>query len=371
MTSRSDWGAWLALRMVRGIGNALGQSLVRAFGSPREVFSASQHALECAGLRREVARAVRNFDQWNPVEEQLARLNAIGGSIVTWLDPTYPELLRHVHDPPLFLFVCGEFLKEDALAVAVVGSRAASAYALHMACEISGELARYGITVVSGLARGVDAEAHKGALASGGRTIAVLGCGIDVVYPSEHRRLQAQIAQRGAVVSELLLGTQPDAENFPGRNRIISGLSLGTLVVEATEKSGSLITAEYAADQGREVFAIPGTVGAHNRGTHRLIRQGAVLTESAEDIIAEVAPQLLGRGKQVVQPQLEAAESAVLAAVDDSSVHVDTIIARSGLPSGKVLEALLGLELRGLIRQLPGKRFVRSGCEARRGPLGG
>jgi DNA processing protein len=364
----SEWPHWLALKLVRGIGNVVGLSLVRAFGHPRAVFAAGPQGLECAGLRRGVAREIRHFDRWAEVERQLARLEAFRGCLVTWADESYPENLRHIHDPPLFLFVKGDLLPADGLAIAVVGSRLASTYGLRMTAQIAEGLARLGVTVVSGLARGVDGQAHAAALRAGGRTIAVLGCGIDVTYPSEHHRLQMQIARNGAVISEFPMGTPPDAENFPARNRVISGMSLGTLVVEAAEKSGSLITARSALDQGREVFAVPGPVGATNRGTHRLLRQGATLIETAEDIIRELAPHVLSSPPQPPPQPLDGVDARVFACLTDSGVHVDRIIEQTGLSPAAVLESLLHLELRGLIRQQPGKYFARESAGARHAP---
>lgn len=355
-----EWGAWIALKMVRGVGNILGVNLLRVFRSPAAVFTATSHALECAGVRPSTVRAIRSFDRWSEVERQVSRLDACAARLVTWHDASYPENVRHIHDAPLFLFVKGELIPEDALAIAVVGSRSAAAYGGQMTRVLSEGLARYGVTVVSGLARGVDAEAHAAALRAGGRTIAVLGSGIDVVYPSEHHHLHMKIAQHGAVVSELLMGTPPDAENFPGRNRIISGLSLGTVVVEAAEKSGSLITAAYAADQGREIFAVPGPVSARTRGGHHLIRQGATLVERAEDIIEAIAPHVLARVPRAAAPELDADERLVFGCLDDGSLHVDRIIACTGLPAAKVLEVLLRLEVHGCVVQHAGKRFARS-----------
>jgi DNA processing protein len=351
---RTGWAAWLALRLTPGVGNILGVGLVRAFGSPEAVLAARDQDLQCAGVRREVRAALRRFDRWDDVDTQLARLDRI-----TWLDAGYPELLRQIHDPPLLLFALGEFAPEDAHAVAVVGSRDASAYGRQMTATLSEGLAAAGVTVVSGLARGVDAAAHAAALRAGGRTIAVLGSGIDVVYPSEHHRLHMQIAKSGAVVSEYMMGTQPDAENFPGRNRIISGLALGTVVVEATERSGSLITAQYAAEQGREVFAVPGPVGARSRGTHGLIRQGAALAERAEDVLREIAPHLSDGGRSVPAPTLSDVEATIVEQLDDTPRSVDELMNRTGLAAGVVLETLLVLELRGIVRQLPGQGFAR------------
>jgi DNA processing protein len=275
---------------------------------------------------------------------------------VTWHDESYPELLRQVHDPPLFFFMRGDFDPADALAVAVVGSRSPSSYGRRMARQLSAGLADRGITVVSGMARGIDAEAHWAALKAGGRTIAVLGCGIDVVYPSEHHHLMMRIAKSGAVLSEFPMGTQPDAENFPGRNRIISGISLGTVVVEAAERSGSLITAHFAADQGREVFAVPGPVGDRSRGPHKLLRQGAALAESENDVINEIAPHLVRR--QAASQGLSPVEARVLECIEDAPLHIDAVIRNCALPAAVVSEALLGLELRGLVRQLPGMCFA-------------
>jgi len=244
--------------------------------------------------------------------------------------------------------------------VAVVGSRDASPYARHMTAVLSEGLASRGLTIVSGLARGIDAAAHDAALRAGGRTVAVLGSGIDVVYPSEHHRLHMRIAQTGAVVSEYPMGTQPDAENFPARNRIISGLSLGTVVVEASERSGSLITAQFAAEQGRDVFAVPGPVGARTRGTHQLLRQGAALAESADDVLREIAPHLRSAARPPA-PSLSELETAIVAQLDALPRSVDELIARTGLPAGRVLETLLVLELRGVVCQLPGQCFARAG----------
>ncbi len=358
--ARSGWAAWLALKMVPGVGNVLGLGLVRAFRSPEAVFAVRDQELQCAGVRREVRAALRRFDRWREVDAQLARLDRIGGRLVTWDDASYPELLRQIHDPPLFLYALGELTAQDATAVAVVGSRDASPYGRQMTAVISEGLAGRGITVVSGLARGIDAAAHDAALRAGGRTVAVLGSGIDVVYPSEHHRLHMRIAKTGAVVSEYPMGTQPDAENFPARNRIISGLSLGTVVVEAGDRSGSLITAHCAAEQGREVFAVPGPVGVRTRGSHQLLRQGAALAEGADDVLREIAPHLRAVPAPP-PPSLSDLETAIVAQLDDLPRSVDELITRTGLPAGRVLETLLVLELRGVVRQLPGQCFARAG----------
>lgn len=362
-----DLGPWLALRLVKGVGPVVYQGLLRAFVTPAAVFAAPAHALECAGVRPEVGRAIRRFSDWSRVEEQLRCIEQSAVQVLTWNDVSYPALLRQIHDPPPLLFVRGDFAASDALAVAVVGSRRASAYGLRMARELSDGLARCGITVVSGLARGTDAQAHWAALRGGGRTIAVLGSGIDVVYPSEHKALSQKIAECGVVVTEMLMGTQPDAENFPARNRIISGLALGTLVIEAAEKSGSLITARFALEHGREVFAIPGAVGEGTRGTHRLLRDGAKLTERVEDILEELAPQLVPRARRPEPPPLTPREEQLRRLFGPTPVHIDDLIESSALPSAEALETLLSLELKGVVEQLPGKYFLASGVDDRRG----
>jgi DNA processing protein len=353
-----EWRQWMALRMVRGIGPVVYHGLLRALGTPAAVFAASIHALQCAGVRLEVARAIRRFAAWSEAERQIERLRRAGAHLVTWNDPQYPQLLRRIHDPPPFLVVKGSLDSRDDLAVAVVGSRQVSAYGLRVAREIADGLARRGVTVVSGMARGSDAAAHWAALRAGGRTIAVLGSGIDVIYPSEHHALFQAITRQGAVVTELPMGTKPDAENFPSRNRIVSGLALGTVVVEATERSGSLITAALAAEQGREVFAVPGAVGVHSRGTHRLIRDGAKLTESAQDVLEEIAPQVARAPGSEGHVLLAEPEATIVETMRQDPVHIDEIIARTGLAPAAALQALLGLELRGIVQQLPGKRFV-------------
>src|SRR5437867_4478060 len=294
-------------------------------------------------------------------------------------DARYPENLREITTPPEQLYVRGSFAAEDALAVAIVGSRAATSYGLAVAERLAADLAARGVTVVSGLARGIDSAAHRGALRVGGRTIAVLGSGADVIYPPENRRLAARIEEGGAVVSQFAPGTPPLAHHFPLRNRVIAGLSLGVVVVEAAERSGALITARLAAEFGREVMAVPGPVTSPaSRGAHALIRDGAALVESGEDVIAE----LPARWRECVRPVVAPArrehlahaqhagghgaatddgEAAVLDVVGDEPMTMDDVIERSGLASGRAAAVLLALELEGRVRQIEGKRFVRIG----------
>jgi len=284
----------------------------------------------------------------------------------------FPAQLRAIPLSPPEIYVRGELAAEDALAVAVVGARDATPYGLEVAGRLAEELAARGVTVVSGLARGIDSAAHRGALRAGGRTVAVLGSGIDVVYPPENRRLAAQIEGRGAVVSQFAPGTPPLAQNFPARNRVIAGLALGVVVVEATERSGSLITAALAAELGREVMAVPGRVTSpQSRGAHRLIQDGAALVQDGEDVIA----QLPARWRDCVRPAgaggARAADGGsvggggpererVLAAIGEEPVTIETVIARSGVSAGRVVALLLDLELEGRAMQLPGQRFMQS-----------
>ncbi|MEW6297998.1 MAG: DNA-processing protein DprA [Thermodesulfobacteriota bacterium] len=358
-----DWRYWLALKLVRGVGNVTYRELLERFRSPQAALAAAPAALAAAGVHPEVARAIRTFDQWDAVETELQKIRRAGVRLVTRADAEYPVNLTHLHDPPPFLYVRGAFAPSDRIAIAVVGSRFASAYGRGVARELARGLAEKGVTIVSGLARGIDAEAHRAALAAGGRTIAVLGSGLDVIYPNEHRTLAEEMPASGAVVSEFPLGSKPDAAHFPYRNRVISGLALGTVVVEATDKSGSLITARCALEQNREVFAVPGNItSGRSRGPHRLIKDGAKLVEGIDDILSEIAPALAATrpAAQDVAPPVPFTpqEAALMGLFDGDPLHVDVLITRSGLSAARVLELLLGLELKGVITQLPGTHFV-------------
>lgn len=353
-----DLQHWVALRLVDGVGPVVFRSLLARFGTPRAVLEASKPELIAAGVGPPLAASIRAFDDWRAVERQFSLLEATGGHLLTCLDSDYPGRLRQIHDPPPFLFVLGDLQRADDLAVGVVGSRSVSPYGRRMAREIARGLAEFGVTTVSGLARGIDAEAHATAVRDGGRTVAVLGSGIDVIYPREHYSLAEAVTSSGALISEQLMGAPPDAENFPSRNRLISGLSLGVVIVEAAERSGSLITARLANEQGREVFVVPGPVGARRAGGHQLIRDGAKLTEGVRDVLEEIAPQLLrGRtGARSYSPSGD--EARVLGAIGRETVHVDTIILRSGMAAAEVLPLLLGLEMKGIVEQMPGKFFL-------------
>lgn len=280
-------------------------------------------------------------------------------------DDAYPAALRVIPSPPPFLLVRGEIREDDAFALAIVGSRHATPYGLGVAERLASELAARGVTIVSGLARGIDTAAHHGALAAGGRTIAVLGSGVDVIYPSENRRLVPDVLERGALVSQFPMSTPALAGHFPVRNRTISGLALGTIVVEAAETSGALITARYAGELGREVFAVPGPITSEmSRGTNRLIQDGAKLVHGWEDVIAEL-PETWRRCLKepatapAPEPVLDADEGRLLSLVGGEPVHIDRLIARSGVSSSRTAALLLTLELKGWVRQLPGQRYLK------------
>lgn len=357
---------WLTLHLVPGLGAVGLRKLVEAFGSPSAALRAGRHHLQqVAGLRPEVILAITTAPPYQEADRELARCAALGISLLCLGDPSYPALLANIYNPPPVLFVKGdpEVLTKSCLAV--VGSRAATAYGLKIARDLSGQLAARGVVVVSGLALGIDTAAHAGALAAGGETVAVLGCGLDVPYPQSNARLATQIAGAGAVISEYPLGTQPDAFRFPARNRIISGLSRGVLVVEAAQRSGSLITARLALDEGREVFAIPGRVDSvKSTGTHRLLQEGAKLVGSVDDILEELNWPATGSAVGTSPPSSAAApmtlspeESLIFKLLDVYPKHIDTIISQAGSGVAKVSEILLLLELQGLIEAVPGQQY--------------
>lgn len=388
---------WLALRRARGVGPRTCKLLIEKFGTPEKIFQLNSEEIAAAGVPRNTARSIVEFRDFEALEKELCELPNIGARLIKWSDADYPPNLRQIADPPPFLFVRGPAQLTDSSCVAVVGARAASDIGRRMAQRLGLELAAKGFTVVSGLARGIDGEAHQGALDAHGKTLAVLGCGVDVIYPAEHRKLtEAIIAGGGALISELPIGTQPLAENFPTRNRILSGLCLGVVIVEAAEKSGSLITARMALEQDRQVFAVPGSpLSGKTRGSNRLLKEGAKLVECVEDVIEELAPQMAGRplATERVQPKLSiepvrssptsnTSASVEVAAlfqapedaktlegpIDSSTIilnnlkeserlHVDSIIESSGLNAQTVLRLLLELELEGRVTQHPGKLF--------------
>ncbi len=354
---------WLALKAVPGVGNRLFLQLLKQFGEPEKVFGASRkELLKVEGVSDSLASLIVHFTVPNEVVEDLALVRKNGYKIVTFSDSEYPALLRHIHDPPPVLYVHGN-LRSDSLNIAIVGSRNATSYGRTVTERLSSDLIARGFTVISGMARGIDSAAHTGALAGKGETVAVLGCGLGTVYPAENKSLFQKIASNGAVISEFPFLARPEAHHFPIRNRIISGMALGTVIVEATHKSGSLITARLATEQGREVFAVPGSVRSFkSMGTHRLIKQGAKLVEHVNDIIEELNIGPVTAPAELKAPsgvKLTPEEKIVLKQLSPYPTHIDSLVRQVSLSAGHVSSLLLQLELKGLVTQSPGKLFAR------------
>ena len=351
---------WVGFNMVKGIGAVRFQALLDTFGSAGSAWQASPEALRGAGISPKIIenllqlRSQVNLDQvWEQIQAQKIR-------VITWQDETYPRRLKEIDQPPPVLYCLGEYLPEDEWAVAIVGTRRISPYGRQVTEEIASHLARNGVTVVSGLARGVDGMAHQAALNAGGRTLAVLGSGLNRVYPPEHRRLADQIIARGALLCDYPPGTPPEASNFPPRNRIISGLSLAVVVVEAGETSGALITAKFAAEQGREVFAVPGNILApQSQGTNRLVQQGAHPLLHVKDLLEalELNAILEHKAARSVLPA-DAIEAQLLGVLGSEPVHVDEIRSKTGMPIEKVSATLALMELKGMVRQVGGMNYV-------------
>ncbi|MGE5528280.1 MAG: DNA-processing protein DprA [Patescibacteria group bacterium] len=358
-----DLPYWVALNQIPCIGAKRFRQLLNHFGSAEEAFRAPLQALQEAGIGPHAAQVMAAEREKIEPGRELMKAAREGVEIVTLQSPSYPRLLARIPDPPPVLYVRGSLLPEDGTAVAIVGARAATVNGRLAAEKLAGDLARQGVTIVSGMARGIDSAAHQGALRSGGRTIAVLGSGLDVIYPPENNALYRQIAGNGAVISEFPLGTEPLQMNFPARNRIISGLSLGVVVVEASHDSGSLITAGHALEQGREVFAVPGAVDQEgSRGPHRLIKQGAKLVEDAGDILEELSLPVLSVEEVAAARtpvDLSPEEEKILQTLGHEPRHVDLVVRDSGLASGVVGAALVMLEMKGLVRQWAGGLFSR------------
>jgi len=358
---------WFALKSVPGIGCHHFKRLIDHFKSPAHVLEASrEELLNLDGMSERLVSAIKRHRIPEQVKKELDLVTQKGYRIVTMADNDYPPLLLQIPDPPPFLYVYGN-LDGSIRNVAVVGSRNATTYGISTTKELCLNLASNGITVVSGMARGIDTAAHEGALMGKGKTIAVLGSGLERVYPSENIKLFHKIAANGAVISEFSLMTEPEAYNFPVRNRIISGISLGTVIVEATKRSGSLITARLAAEQNREVFAVPGSIHSFkSTGTHTLIKQGAKLVEQTQDIIEELAPLLqeyaatenTGQNKTKAKlPPLLSEELTVYKALGPYPVHIDELVRKIPMEPGKLSSILLRLELNGIVLQTPGKLF--------------
>ena len=356
---------WIAFNRVSRVGRARMALMEGHFGSLAVAWRAPASELQNAGLQRRVARHVARAREKIDPDAELDRLQRSGVTALTWHDEEYPPRLKQIYDKPPVLFMRGDLTPADERGVALVGTRRPTAYGREVARQLTEDLARSGVTIVSGLARGIDGIVHKAALDAGARTIAVLGSGVDVIYPREHGNLARDISRNGAVVSEHPIGARPDAQNFPRRNRIISGMSLGIIVVEAPESSGALLTATHALEQNREVFAVPGSVLSPSYvGGNRLIRDsGAKLVTCAEDVLEELNLQSVQPAEQQLElaaffPEDEA-QTAVLKYVTFDPIHIDEIIRNSALAASTVSGALTMMELQGVVRQVGGMNYVR------------
>jgi DNA processing protein len=364
---------WLALRLTPGLGARLTAKLLRQFGSPDAVFRASLTELEACRLPAAVAQAVVSRSAFRDAEQELAEVRRLGCYLTNWWETSYPRRLLEIYDPPPLLYVRGDIQVLNRHAIAIVGTRRPTTYGNQITERLARDLADRGLLILSGLARGIDSSAHRGACSSPqGITAGVLGCGIDVVYPKENRKLFAEVEKRGAVISEFPLGTHPGPENFPVRNRIVAGMALGVVVVQGAQYSGSLITSRLAMEFGREVFGVPGNVTEPSSfAPHQLIKQGAKLVTGWEDVVeelpTEVRAELFPVEATTAQDRASLFEQA-LSPVEkklydlirvDEAIHVDELVESTGLNSSETLAALCELEMRGIIRQLPGKQFVR------------
>ena len=393
----ADTKSLIHLNLIPGIGNYTIRRLLAAFGSAEKSIAATSEELaQIDGLTPDVRQQLIDGRSRAPLAQELELIDQHQCHVVTINDGTYPTLLKQIDDPPVLLYITGDFPLQDTPSVAIVGSRSPTEYGKTTSQQLSYQLAERGITVVSGFARGIDTCVHRGALEASGCTVAVFGCGLSIIYPETNRALAAEIVESGALISEFPMTMPPRGKNFPRRNRVISGLTLGTLVVEASERSGSLITARHAAEQGREVFAVPGQIfSGRSRGTHSLINQGATLINSVDDLL-DALPQdytkFLGgeslevtrqppsskqsdkaiprqsaakrstpaaQPKTKVVPNLTPDEQTVLSTMDADSIHIDEITRVTQLPIGKVSSILVMLELKGIVQQLPGKQFVK------------
>ncbi|HEY5682500.1 MAG TPA: DNA-processing protein DprA [Sulfuricaulis sp.] len=366
MLSRETLAMWFTLRRLPGVGGRTQRDLFEHFGSLENIFSASRGQLDKVLAGKSAAiEALLDGPHSQNLQHEFDWLGQTNHHLLTWTDSDYPPLLREIPDPPLMVYVIGHREVLSHPQIAIVGSRNPSPMGRENAQAFARSLAGAGLTITSGLALGVDGAAHRGALAAGGKTIAVTGTGLDRVYPARHRDLAHEIIEHGALISEFPLGTPPLPENFPIRNRLISGLSLGTLVVEAALQSGSLITARLATEQGREVFAIPGSIHAPQaRGCHALIRQGAKLVETAQDVLEELGPlanvtRYLVPEKEAMPTSLNPPMTALLKQIGHDPVSIDALIERSGLTADAVSSMLLQMELSGLVASCPGGKVQR------------
>ncbi len=366
---------WLALRLVPGLGTRKAVTLLERFRTPMALFRASVSELEAAGLSPGVSRAINSGCTFEDAATQQDRIKATGTTLVPVTDPVYPEKLRGILDPPTLLFCRGDLALLASISVAVVGTRKPTPYGMAVAEKLSGDLATLGVGIISGMARGIDTAAHQGALRAGGKTIAVFGCGVDMVYPSENRKLYDEIAGRGLMVSEFPMGAPAFPQNFPIRNRIVSGMSSGVLVVEGAQYSGSAITARLAMDQGRDVFAVPGNITSKlSWAPNLLIRQGAKLVMDAQDIVSELPPDERFRLQTIEKeqkgdlaqqllplgPNAPLGRAILESLLIEKPTHIDGLLdSLENYSSSEIIAALFELELLGLVKQLPGKHFVK------------
>ncbi len=364
--AREQLDYWLAITMIDGLGLKGINSLLRAYGDPERIFAlpAAELTGRC-GLRRGIAAAVASFSGWERVAEERKKAKHLGIQIISRVDERYPKKLLNIYDPPPILYAKGDFAILDSPAIAIVGSRKSSVHGRHFAFDLAGDLARKGISVISGMALGIDGAAHAGCLDAGGKTIAVWGSGLDVCYPARHRHLAGKIAAEGLLLSEFSLGSQPEKHNFPRRNRIISGLSEGIMVVEATLQSGSLITARCALEQGREVFAVPGLPGSPaSQGSNWLIKEGAQLVESIDDIFCAL-PRLLpvppGEKKQESNARplksVSQEQEELIGKLDSTEYSLDQLMEISGWSHDRISSILLEMEIAGMIWRTANGKF--------------
>ncbi len=354
---------WVGFNLVKGIGSVRLRALLDTFGDAKTAWEAPAADLMAAGLSSRITGTLLKIRSSVDLDQVMAKLQAQGITVLTWEDEGYPRRLSEIDQPPPVLYVSGDLLPEDEWAVGIVGTRRVTAYGRQVAEELARSLANCGVTVVSGLARGVDALAHQAAISAGGRTIAVLGSGVDRIYPPEHKRLAENIRAHGAVISDYPPGTAPDAANFPPRNRIISGLSTAIVVVEAGESSGALITAQFAAEQCRDIYAVPGSIYApQSKGTNALLKQGAIPLLSPQDLLESMNVAMLGeqRTARTSLPS-DPVEAKLFSLVGREPIHVDELRARAGLPIEQVSAALTMMELKGMVRQVGGMQYISVG----------
>jgi DNA processing protein len=364
---------WLALTLTPGLASRLCARLLKQFGSPESVFRASRVALESCHIPGETVEGILKKKAFPRAEKELAGIQRVCGcSLLNWAEAEYPQTLLQIYDPPVLLYLRGDPQVLSLPSLSIVGTRKPTVYGTQMAQRLGRELAARGLIIVSGLARGIDAIAHQGALDAQGRAIGVLGTGIDVCYPKENKKLYERVLERGAIISEFPLRTHPAPENFPVRNRIVAGLPLGVVVVEGAQYSGSLITARLAMEFGREVFGVPGNATQPvSFAPNQLIKQGAKLVVGAEDVIEELPTPVRAALLQAEQPEAEQRNLLAAASLNgsekklyelltaDDPIHIDDIVERSGLNSSDVLATLFNLEMQGIVRQLPGKQFCK------------